>query len=264
MVLLLRVLYARGASIVTLPENGSARSHRQLAPVAYSMPPSPEELRRRAECAQMRREVNEQERQDAAKNLMQQVEASWERADKAVDAKRIQMFATAREVVAGWEVKQKAATDRNIKSDAQHAKRMSDMWEVKQARLDRHRRRVEAETERRAVELASSQASAGARFKEEKMETIARLEAAQALAEKRRLAKEREKRRQLEERAEAADRKAEEMWQARLRVEIEARERAKEIDIICKEKEKRAEACLEKRREKIKTWRESEIIFNPW
>ena len=49
-----------------------------------------------------------------------------------------------------------------------------------------------------------------------------------------------------------------------LRVEIEARERAKEIDIICKEKEKRAEACLEKRREKIKTWRESDIIFNPW
>ena len=228
------------------------------------MPPSPEELRRRAERAQMRREENEQQRQDAAKQLMQEVEARWAEADKAVDAKRVQMFATAREVVAGWEVKQKAATDRNNQSDAQHAKRMSDMWEVKQARLERHRRRVEAETERRARELASSQASAGARFVEEKEQSIARLQAAQRLAEKRRLAKEREKRRQLEERAEAADRKAEEMWQARLRVEVQARERAKEVDAICKEKEKRAEACLEKRRVKVQTWRESEMVWNGW
>ena len=65
---------------------------------------------------------------------------------------------------------------------------------------------------------------------------------------------ERERRRQLAERAEEAERRAEEIWQARVRVDSAQLARVTRLEAECHRKAAQAERVLRQRSEKVLSW----------
>ena len=200
-------------------------------------------------------------RQQKTAEQLAHLETRWAAADKTVSIKKAELYARSKEVVTNWGAKRESAMA-NIKSgDIAHAKKMADAWSASQARYAQWEKETEERRAERERQTAAQRAAAGGRFKGELEARTDRLEAAQAKAEERRLEMQRQKRLQLADRAEQAERKAEEVWQARVRVENALKDRTASYAAEIKKKTEQGDACLSKRMAEIEKARKNNDVW---
>jgi len=231
--------------------------------MASSHPRSPGAalLREQAERARLVRVENEEARQKKSEEALRQLQARWSQADKAVEVRRDQLYAVAKEKISNWQVKKAAAKERNTASDVAKDKRMQEAWVTKQLRFAEWRKEKEAENQRKAEELAATLHAASGRLEQELLDRNTRLEEAQERAAERRAAMEAEKQRQLQEKAELAEQREAEAWASRVRVETANRARIEHLDANCRRKAKQAEECLKKRYDRIGAVRVKNVVW---
>ena len=203
----------------------------------------------------------EKAREEKTAAQLAELQKRWAEADKSVATKKAELYARTHDVVADWSTRRNAAKERNISSDIAHEKKMAESWQTKEARFREWQVQTEAERQERERRLAAQRSAARGRFSGELDARNDRLEQAQMRAEERRLEMQRQKQIQLAERAEAAERKAEEVWQARVRVENSLTQRTAQYDAECKRKAKQAEDCLNKRMAEIERARQANSVW---
>jgi len=174
---------------------------------------------------------------------------------------REESYRSAGDRVKAWADRRQAARDRCLQADEKHSKKMTEAFERKEVRTREWRVQMAEEARQKAEALAATRKAASGRFVDELKQRDAQLEEAQLRAERNRLRLEEAKMIDLEQRADRAEEKWREVWDALDRVEHEQEQRTAQLDAECKKKAQRAEECLERRRQAVQERLRDNVVW---